>query len=161
LSGKRKQKEELIYKKGWVSRIIHSFFYYWMALTWLLFLLLCVCGTIFSIRELIEVPGTTSNIGNWVLLFIGVGATWLLVFVLIKTIKNMVKATRLIEGLILKKETIEGSEDGTSYYVTLKGKTTERIEIFENSYSKVIQGNHLRILYSNKLDEPLKITKIT
>jgi len=163
---KNNYKETVIYQTSIVGRLIMFFFYYWLMLTVLLFLIVIGATTGIFGWEIIESAIThqadleSKKTGNWIYVFAGTALTVLLSYLFFQNIKQILKPVQLFEGVVTDKEEIEYDE-GCGYFIYLKPGNKQKIEVNGRSFEKIKIGNRLRIKFSNKLKQPVKITRIT
>jgi hypothetical protein len=137
--------------------------YYWITITGLLFLPLCLFGTgyfAWQIIHSIASPVTRPAYGNfdhWLSVAIGGVICWFIGRSILKGYKNFIKPISKIEGVIMDKEERE-YQDGRHYYLLLK--SNDKIQINEKSYSKLNRGNQIIVLWSNKIDSAMKIVRV-
>lgn len=160
----KRRNDEIVYRTNIFSRVLMFFFYYWWGCTLLLFLPLFVFG-VFSfgydfLTSYWNAAILKSSI-NWEMLLASVSfifLTWWASASIWKGFKDILHPVTLIEGIIKDKK--EVVDEGTSYYVYLKSGEKKEVEVNEKTYNKLHIGNRVKIVYSNKLDQALKIIRV-
>jgi len=156
--------EEIIYRTNIISRIFLFFFYYWWGFTILLFLPVFIFGVFYYGSEMILScwNGTLSRSPiSWETWFAPPAfalLSWWGAYSVWNGFKNILHPVKLIEGLIIDKEEYYYDE-GKSFHIHLKlAEKVEQVEVNEKTYNKLRVGNRVKIIYSNKLDQALKIS---
>jgi hypothetical protein len=157
-------KEEIIYKISLQARIFSFFFYYWFGFSHFIFLGISIWGTIYLYIEFLSEIFYSNGYFklNDPVLWIGVVGCPPLAFWLLKhyitRIRSMFRPYQWIEGWVVRKEEREDEDGIVGSYVLW---TTDEKEFTASlCSSSVNKGDHLRIKVSEKIGEPILITRI-
>jgi hypothetical protein len=156
--------ETLVYRTNLLSRIFMLFGYYWLIFTALLFLPVFLGGVVLCLASLMgflqyensAISYTTSE--AWLYLAVSGSISAGIIYYLVKTARQLFKPNLVYEGLIYEKESRDYDE-GLCYFIKLKNCEKDRIEVNEKTYKRLNEGHRVRVHYSLKLDQAIRIIR--